>query len=136
MGRPSDQIPVEPDPAKREQLIEDKPSDYIEKTLPEDPSDRAGQKTATTSTRQFRATRRSHDGHCGRDRGRGGLPVIDVTATKPGLGVPVTEATNGFGIAVTKVTLPQGGLPVTFVSPPLMRTGEDERGRTNRGGAR
>ena len=38
-------IPVEPDPAKREHLVEEKPFDYIEKTLPEDPSDRAGQKT-------------------------------------------------------------------------------------------
>lgn len=49
----------------------------------------------------------------------GGLPVIDVTALAPKLGVPVTEATNGRGIAVTKVTLPKGGLPVTFVVPPL-----------------
>jgi hypothetical protein len=46
----------------------------------------------------------------------GGLPVIDVTATKPGLGVPVTEATHGRGIAVTKVSLAVGGLPVTFVA--------------------
>jgi hypothetical protein len=46
----------------------------------------------------------------------GGLPVIDVTATKPGLGVPVTEATHGGGIAVTKVSLAVGGLPVTFVA--------------------
>jgi hypothetical protein len=50
----------------------------------------------------------------------GGLPVIDVTATTPKLGVPVTEAANGRGIAVTKVTLPKGGLPVTFVVPPLI----------------
>lgn len=49
----------------------------------------------------------------------GGLPVIDVTATTPKLGVPVTEATNGKGIPVTKVTLPKGGLPVTYVTPPL-----------------
>ena len=49
----------------------------------------------------------------------GGMPVIDVTATTPKLGVPVTEAANGRGIAVTKVTLPKGGLPVTFVVPPL-----------------
>jgi hypothetical protein len=52
----------------------------------------------------------------------GGLPVVDVTATTPKLGMPVTEAVavNGvkFGIAVTKVTLPAGGLPVTFVTPP------------------
>lgn len=43
----------------------------------------------------------------------GGLPVIDVTATFPKLGLPVTEALNGRGIAVTKVAA--GGLPVTFV---------------------
>ena len=49
----------------------------------------------------------------------GGMPVIDVTATTPRLGVPVTEAANGRGIPVTKVTLPVGGLPVTFVVPPL-----------------
>ena len=42
----------------------------------------------------------------------GGLPVIDVTATFPKLGLPVTEALAGKGIAVTKVT--NGGLPVTF----------------------
>ena len=47
----------------------------------------------------------------------GGLPVIDVTATTPKLGLPVTEAATG--IPVTKVTLPAGGLPVTFVVPPL-----------------
>jgi hypothetical protein len=49
----------------------------------------------------------------------GGLPVVDVTATTPKLGMPVTEAVavNGikYGIPVTKVTLPAGGLPVTFV---------------------
>ena len=49
----------------------------------------------------------------------GGLPVVDVTATTPKLGLPVTEAANGRGIPVTKVTLPKGGLPVTFVVPPL-----------------
>lgn len=48
----------------------------------------------------------------------GGLPVIDVTATTPKLGVAISEAANGRGIAVTKVTLPQGGLPVTYVVPP------------------
>lgn len=46
----------------------------------------------------------------------GGLPVVDVTATTPKLGLPVTE--NPRGIPVTKVTLPQGGLPVTFVTGP------------------
>ena len=49
----------------------------------------------------------------------GGLPVIDVTATTPKLGIPVSEAANGRGIAVTKVSLPKGGIPVTFVVPPL-----------------
>jgi len=43
----------------------------------------------------------------------GGLPVIDVTATVPKLGIPVTEALSGRGIAVTKVAA--GGVPVTFV---------------------
>lgn len=47
----------------------------------------------------------------------GGLPVVDVTATKPLLGKPVTEAANGKGIAVTKVA--SLGMPVTFVVPPL-----------------
>jgi hypothetical protein len=50
----------------------------------------------------------------------GGLPVIDVTATKPGQGLPVTESTSTptkIGIAVTKVTI--GGIAVTYVVPPL-----------------
>jgi hypothetical protein len=50
----------------------------------------------------------------------GGRPVVDVTATKPGLGMPVSEATNGFGRAVTKVTPAIGGLAgvaVTYVTP-------------------
>ena len=42
----------------------------------------------------------------------GGLPVIDVTATTPKLGIPVTEAV-GRGIPVTKVAA--NGVPVTFV---------------------
>jgi hypothetical protein len=46
----------------------------------------------------------------------GGLPVVDVTGTAPGLGVPVTEAGNGLGLAVTKVTLPRDGVPVTYVA--------------------
>ena len=54
----------------------------------------------------------------------GGLPVVDVTATKPGLGVPVSEAANGFGVRVTKVTPAAGtgfppGMAVTYVVPPL-----------------
>ncbi len=47
----------------------------------------------------------------------GGLPVIDVTATFPKLGMPVTEAiaigTVKYGIPVTKVAV--NGVPVTFV---------------------
>lgn len=46
----------------------------------------------------------------------GGIPVVDVTATKPALGKPVTEAANGRGVAVTKVT-GKPGVPVTFVVP-------------------
>lgn len=56
----------------------------------------------------------------------GGMPVTDVTATKPLLGRPVTEAANKFGQAVTKVTV--GGLPVTYVSPPLIRSGTVKAG--------
>jgi len=43
----------------------------------------------------------------------GGLPVIDVTASTPRLGLPVSEAATG--IKVTKVAA--NGLPVTFVVP-------------------
>ena len=47
----------------------------------------------------------------------GGLPVIDVTATFPKLGMPVTEAiaigAKKYGIPVTKVAV--NGVPVTFV---------------------
>ena len=46
----------------------------------------------------------------------GGLPVIDVTATFPLLGAPVSEAAPGMGVAVTKVTV--YGTPVTFTVPP------------------
>ena len=49
----------------------------------------------------------------------GGIPVVDVTATTPKLGFPVTEAANGYGIAVTKVAAGQLGLAVTYVVPPL-----------------
>jgi hypothetical protein len=45
----------------------------------------------------------------------GGLPVADVTATTPKLGLPVTEATNGRGLPVTKVAAGKPGLPVTYV---------------------
>jgi hypothetical protein len=43
----------------------------------------------------------------------GGMAVVDVTASVPKLGMAVTEALNGRGIAVTKVA--GGGIPVTFV---------------------
>lgn len=46
----------------------------------------------------------------------GGLAVVDVTATLPKMGAPVSEALPGKGIAVTKVTTT--GVPVTFVVPP------------------
>ena len=42
----------------------------------------------------------------------GGLPVVGVAA-----GLPVTEAANGKGLAVTLVTAPKGGLGVTYVVP-------------------
>jgi hypothetical protein len=48
----------------------------------------------------------------------GGMPVVDVTAIAPRVGVPVTEATNGRGVPVTKV-VGKPGLPVVFVVPPL-----------------
>jgi hypothetical protein len=43
----------------------------------------------------------------------GGLPVVDVTSVPPRTGLPVKEATNGRGIAVTKVT-GKPGLPVVY----------------------
>jgi hypothetical protein len=46
----------------------------------------------------------------------GGLPVVDVTASKPNNGKPVTEAANGFGIPVTKVTPVIGGAAATAVT--------------------
>jgi hypothetical protein len=48
----------------------------------------------------------------------GGLPVVDVTATTPKLGLGVSEAANGRGVPVTKVTDPKPGLAVTYVVPP------------------
>ena len=48
----------------------------------------------------------------------GGIPIVDVTLipalTK--MGMPVSEALPGNGIAVTKVT--NLGVPVVFVVPP------------------
>jgi hypothetical protein len=43
----------------------------------------------------------------------GGLPVVDVTAIAPQTGVPVVEAANGFGVAVTKV-VGKPGMPVVY----------------------
>jgi hypothetical protein len=48
----------------------------------------------------------------------GGIPVVDVTATFPKFGMPVSEAASGYGVPVTKVTAPLPGLPVTYVVPP------------------
>jgi hypothetical protein len=48
----------------------------------------------------------------------GGMPVVDVSATTK-TGMPVSEAANKFGVAVTKVAL--YGMPVVYVSPPLVR---------------
>ncbi len=56
----------------------------------------------------------------------GGLPVVDVTATTPRLGMPVNEAANGRGIPVTKVVLPRQGLAVIYTAPPLLRTTKSE----------
>lgn len=46
----------------------------------------------------------------------GGIPVIDVSATTK-VGLPVSEATNGKGTAVTKVTTGYGR-PVVYNVPP------------------
>jgi len=68
----------------------------------------------------------------------GGIPVVDVTATTPKLGMPVTEA--AYGVAVTKVTLPKGGIPVTYVAATLQvleggseRKEENSTGRSGAG---
>ena len=45
----------------------------------------------------------------------GGRPVIDVTATAPQLGVSVTEALNGKGTPVPKVSAAIGGMPVVYL---------------------
>jgi hypothetical protein len=46
----------------------------------------------------------------------GGLPVADVTATTPKFGLPVDEATNGRGLAVTRAAVGKPGLPMTWVT--------------------
>jgi len=43
----------------------------------------------------------------------GGRPVVDVTGTTPKMGMAVTEALNGQGMAVTKVA--SGGIAVTYL---------------------
>jgi hypothetical protein len=46
----------------------------------------------------------------------GGLAVIDVTATTPLLGLPVSESASGRGIPVTKVLAGKSGLAVNYTS--------------------
>jgi hypothetical protein len=46
----------------------------------------------------------------------GGLAVVDVTSTPPKLSLPVSEAANGRGLAVTKV-VGKPGLAVTYTAP-------------------
>lgn len=58
----------------------------------------------------------------------GGLAVVDVTATTK-IGMPVTEAANGFGVAVTKV-VGKPGLAVVYVTAPLLER-EDARLHAN-----
>ena len=48
----------------------------------------------------------------------GGLPVVDNTAASYKSGTPVSEAANGKGTPVTKVTAPANGLPVIYPTPP------------------
>ena len=63
----------------------------------------------------------------------GGLPVVDVTAIAPKRGLPVTEAANGRGVAVTKVTGGKPGMPVVYVAATLqlqvLSNGEAGRSR-------
>ena len=47
----------------------------------------------------------------------GGIPVVNVTATRPSVGLPATVV-SGYGTPVTVVTPPAQGLALTFVSPP------------------
>jgi hypothetical protein len=60
---------------------------------------------------------------------KGGLPVIDVTATGPGM--PVEEAVNGLGVPVTQVAA--FGLPVVYVTAPLLsEDGQADRSRAGK----
>lgn len=60
----------------------------------------------------------------------GGIPVVDVSATT-GKGTPVSEAVNGFGRAVTKVAA--YGMPVVYVTAPLMRADDGQADRSHAG---
>jgi len=58
----------------------------------------------------------------------GGIPVVDVTAVAPLRGLPVSEATNGRGIAVTKVNMVAAtgkppGMPVVYAAASLLLSG-------------
>jgi len=48
----------DPDPAERARLIREKTPDYIERTKPEDPSERAGQLTRDNVTPHIPSVRR------------------------------------------------------------------------------
>jgi hypothetical protein len=48
----------DPDPAERARLIKEKTPDYIERTKPEDPSERAGQLTRDNVTPHIPSVRR------------------------------------------------------------------------------
>jgi hypothetical protein len=61
----------------------------------------------------------------------GGMPVVDVSATVK-IGMPVTEAGNKYGVPVTKVAA--FGLPVVYVTAPLILEADDTR--ADRGRAR
>src|SRR5262245_45628376 len=53
----------------------------------------------------------------------GGLPVVDVTAVAPMRGLPVTEATNNRGLAVTKVVGGKPGLAVVYTAASAQQSG-------------
>lgn len=55
----------------------------------------------------------------------GGIAVVDNTAASFKSGTPVSEAANGRGTPVTKVA--SGGIPVMYVSPPLLRRADESR---------
>lgn len=54
----SKDIPTEPNLEERKRLIREKPTDYIERTKPEDPSDRPGQKTRDNVTPKIPSVKR------------------------------------------------------------------------------